>query len=424
MKTSSQKPSRRSMLTWIGTLIGVVIVSLYLYRTEWVEVTISEEPSGEALQNPFFAAQSFLAARDIQVHPLTGLRSLDVLPAPGETLLISSSRSALRKEKQQRLLEWVRSGGHLMLVATALWDDEREQSGDPLLDALGLQLYSTAQDDLEAAHRLIEKVLEVAPPPEPKDSDRSATAEAQKLLCGRENAAADVNFEGQEDIAKATFPSASFIYYEGEDAVGWASNDSGTQLIRLALDEGLLTVVTGVSLWRNYRIGCFDNAHVLWSLVTGNQLHWLYNTEMPGLAKLLWQRLPLPLLALALLLVLWLWMRGSRFGPLEKRFQRPRRQLLEHVAAGARFLWQHQQEKFLIDEMRQEVFRRESLSPSEFASSESTRPRKISTDKIEELARRSGISSSQVEQGLYGEVAHRHEEFKRTARLLQKLLNN
>ena len=36
----------------------------------------------------------------------------------------------------EQLLDWAKSGGHLLLVAEALWDEETGKSGDLLLDRL------------------------------------------------------------------------------------------------------------------------------------------------------------------------------------------------------------------------------------------------------------------------------------------------
>jgi len=303
-------------------------------------------------------------------------------------------------------------------VASAFWDAEREQSGDNLLDHLGIQLYRAEIDDRDDLRRLVEKVVEVAPPPE----EDAATGElARVLYCGQENQAAEVTFEGEDSALLAAFPHASFLYYEGEDALGWASNDTGTQLLRLAVGEGDVTVLTSTGLWRNPRIECFDNAQVLSGLVQGKRLHWLQHVEMPNLPELLWQRFPLLLLSLALLLVFWVWRSSTRFGVVLHADTQTRRQLLEHTEQIAGFLWQHRQEGELIDNLRQEILKQQRhLSgggrPDKFTQAQQ--------QELADLAQHSGLSTGEIKRALFGSPAHRRDDFKRTIRSLQKLTNS
>ena len=56
-------------------------------------------------------------------------------------------RSNMSPRQVEQLLGWAKSGGHLLLVAEALWDEETGKSGDLLLDRL--DIHQTLSDEPE-----------------------------------------------------------------------------------------------------------------------------------------------------------------------------------------------------------------------------------------------------------------------------------
>ena len=106
-----------------------------------------------------------------------GLQSLAQLPAAGQVLLILGSREQMTPKQAERLLAWTRQGGHLLVVAETLWDEDKNSSGDLLLDPLGIQQYmsdeldedSESEPNADAAKDTDEddKAAETAPSDEP-----------------------------------------------------------------------------------------------------------------------------------------------------------------------------------------------------------------------------------------------------------------
>jgi hypothetical protein len=81
------------------------------------------------------------------VEQANSLERLGSLPATGNSLLLLGARSNMSPRQVEHLLAWVRSGGHLLLVAEALWDEETGKSGDLLLDRL--QIHQSLSDKPE-----------------------------------------------------------------------------------------------------------------------------------------------------------------------------------------------------------------------------------------------------------------------------------
>jgi hypothetical protein len=86
---------------------------------------------GEALRNPFLAAERFFERMGMRAAKVRSLPELDALPANG-VLLAPNGRQGFDAPRIDRLLKWIDNGGHAIIEA------ERQGVPDPLLDALGI----------------------------------------------------------------------------------------------------------------------------------------------------------------------------------------------------------------------------------------------------------------------------------------------
>ncbi len=66
----------------------------------------------------------------------------------------------------RRLLQWSEQGGHLVLIAERLWDEDEKKSGDLLLDSLDIRQYLTEDFD-DSQDRASEKPPTPTPTPTP-----------------------------------------------------------------------------------------------------------------------------------------------------------------------------------------------------------------------------------------------------------------
>lgn len=314
---------------WSAAVILIVAIAAVLHYCKWVEIGRQVGYSETALRKPYLAAEEFLSRLGIETDVADGLALLDELPPTDTALLIAGSRRALSQRRLDSLMDWLRGGGHLIVVATAHWDDEANGSGDELLDRFDVKLYRAEEEGQDASvaatQRVVAELSEFGVP----------------TPCDLGGSLATVSFRDEAQPSYASFPGDDYLDYTGQDEAGSAANDYGPQLLQIRVGDGRLTAITSTDLWRNRMIGCYDHAHVLRLLVQGSsRLHWLFNTEMPPLPLLLWQRYPEVLVLLVVCIAAWLWRVVPRRMPIAATPTQPRRRVLEHVTGVARFMWQ------------------------------------------------------------------------------------
>jgi hypothetical protein len=106
-------------LGWLVGVILIVAVAAVLHFCKWVEIAHDVGYSQTALRKPYLAAEKFLARLGVETEVADGLGLLDALPPKDATVLIAGSRRALSERRLDGLVEWLHSGGHLIVVASA-----------------------------------------------------------------------------------------------------------------------------------------------------------------------------------------------------------------------------------------------------------------------------------------------------------------
>ena len=289
---------------------------------------VDHGPSPEALANPYLAAEHFLRQQGLTVEQANSLERLGSLPATGNSLLLLGARSNMSPRQVEHLLAWVRSGGHLLLVAEALWDEETGKSGDLLLDRL--QIHQSLSDK----------------PEEPTPARQKKAPDLTKLYVDNETAAAYFSFD------------TDFNLIDPRHLAQFSANSArSSHLMQLNLGNGKVTVITDSDLWKNPAIGKYDNAWLLWYLSQGTAVTLLFNSDVDDLFTLLLRYFPQALVALISLLALGLWRAGMRQGPIQPPAPKARRQLLEHLKASADFLLRHSGQGTLLQALQRDILR-------------------------------------------------------------------
>ncbi len=342
------------LLGWAGLLL--------VQRLQPYEEQIDHGPSPEARANEYLAAELFLRQQKISVRRADGLEVLKDLPAAGQTLMLLGPRHNMTPRQSQQVLDWAAKGGHLVFVAEEMWDEEEGRSGDLLLDSIGVQQYDTSLEEDEGSEDAVED--------EALDSEAEAEAEAEAETAGTDE-------EAQAAEEEDRYPELTKIYLENEDApayvefntsfhlldsenraYAWANSGESTHMLQLQHEQGLITVLTDAWLWQNDRIGDYDNAWLLWYLGQDSAVTLVYSAERDDLLSQLLKHYPAALLALALLLALLLWHVGLRHGPLQTPQVPSRRQLEEHLRAGADFLLRRVGQQQLLSNLQRDILRR------------------------------------------------------------------
>lgn len=318
-------------LLWVGLLLACLLGAggLYVWHKAMpYDEVVDRGPSPEALGNPYLAAEHFLRQQGLAVERASGLERLSDLPPRGRSLLLLGERDNMTPRQVDQLLDWAKSGGHLLVVAEALWDEETAKSGDLLLDSLHIQ--QTLSDESE----------------QPAPARKQKKPDLTKLYVDNETAPAYFSFD------------TDFNLTDPKHLAQFSANSArSSHLMQLNLGQGRVTVVTDSDLWKTPGIGQHDNAWLLWYLNQGTDVSLLFNSDVDDLFTLLMRYFPQALVALAALIALALWQAGMRQGPIQAPAPRARRQLQEHLQASADFLLRRSGQGTLLHALQRDILR-------------------------------------------------------------------
>ena len=278
-------------------LLVAFLVYAFLSRFEYVTTEVEGEPSGPASYNPLYALHQLLQSLDA---PSTTRAYLDLeqsVPDTYGTLVTVADPGTLGSGQVEQLLGWVETGGHLVVALPA----HGEIVAGTLLSSLGVRFVESGADACVAV---------------PLD----VTTHAETLFgCGLHR------FE-----------------LEYHEPVLGLRDAQGLLLARLSLGEGFVTVTSSLGFLMNDALRDAGNARLAMIALAPNfgmgSFDLVYSVQAESLLRILVTRGWPALSAFAVLLLAWLSMRMRRFGPPQGHDARPRRALLEHVAASARFL--------------------------------------------------------------------------------------
>jgi len=318
-------------LLWVGLLLACLLGAGGLYvwhKAIPYDEVVDRGPSPEALGNPYLAAEHFLREQGLVVDHANGLERLSDLPPKDRSLLLLGERGNMTPRQVDQLLDWAKSGGHLLVVAEALWDEETDKSGDLLLDRL--YIHQTLSDEPD----------QLAPARKKKGPDLT------KLYVDNETAPAYFSFD------------TDFNLTDPKHLAQFSANSAkSSHLMQLNLGQGSVTVVTDSDLWKTPGIGKHDNAWLLWYLNQGTGVTLLFNSDVDDLFTLLMRYFPQALAALAALIALALWQAGIRQGPIQAPAPKARRQLQEHLEASADFLLRRSGQGPLLHALQRDILR-------------------------------------------------------------------
>ncbi|MGZ0717269.1 DUF4350 domain-containing protein [Pseudomonas palleroniana] len=318
-------------LLWVALLLVSLLGAGGFYAWHKAipyDEVVDHGPSAQALANPYLAAEYFLRSQGLTVEHAYGIERLTDRPAKGQSLLLLGERSNMTPRQVEQLLDWAKAGGHLLVVAEALWDEETGKSGDLLLDRLNIhQALSDAFD-------------------EPASPRKKKAPDLTKLYVDNETAPAYFSFDTDFNLTDPRH-LAQFS----------ANSAKSSHLMQLDLGQGHVTVVTDSDLWKTPNIGKHDNAWLLWYLNQNTDITLLFNSDVENLLTLLMRYFPQALVALVALITLALWHAGMRQGPIQPPVPRARRQLQEHLKASADFLLRRGGQGALLQALQRDILR-------------------------------------------------------------------
>lgn len=377
----NQGMQRRHWLLVSGVLVVAVLALLWWQSLNFTRERryVLEEPSGQVLYNPFYAAEKLLQRLGIAAQSVRRVPDFSQLQS-NAVLFMRTPSFSLSEWQVEELLDWVERGGRLVMTVYRDYSVEQSARVDHLLDYLAVTV-TEQQSGGEIIHAI-----------EP------AEASQKSLRIGLQN-----RFELRD-----------------ESGYGYASTDrSGhTYLLEYRLGDGWIGLFSELDFLNNWRIADYDHSDYLWQLVHSEEEPgkvWLqYQPYVPGLLELLW-RFAWPLLVgLSITLAALLWASSQRLGPVLIGAGREQRSLLEHINASGQFLWRHGEAGKLVDAVRQRTLQR--IMQQHPGWQQLSEP-----EQIEHIAALSGLDKQQVEALLAPAGNPTRQQFLHTVRQLTQI---
>ncbi len=301
----------------------------FLTNFEQVEESYTTSEEEEARNNRYLAAERFLSLHGMQTESKGMAQLVDDMPATNQVVFVPDHRASesLTSERQEVLHDWMSDGGHLILVAHDVWDEEKGSSGDEFLDAFGIQKH---------LH----------------------TVEAGAAEPG---AYIETRFAGYGDNLKVSFIPHYYMVDSEEAAYAAIQGDVGYHLLQFAVGNGLLTVLSDDWIWCNCKIGKYDHAIFMHNLIVSDvtegvsKLWIIRDLQFPSLLALIWKHAPYVVLIFGVLIIVILWAAYNRFGPPLVVNHQVRRSLVEHLDACGRYHWQQNRAQALLQALREQL---------------------------------------------------------------------
>lgn len=357
-------PADRNRLWLAAILAGLTLWGgVWFYRNfERATYDTRSDQSLEARRNPLLAAQRLIERMEIPVESLSGRERLLQPPEQPGLMLVYHLGADLSAEAEERLLDWVAAGGHLVIAPGGVGappDAEKPGSGNRLLDRLEVWLEAS---DFESGND---------PPPAP-----SLTAQGEILT---------IDFSPNHRLQR------------GEIEPIWeAEDDLGTLLMQFAVGSGLITVLSDNGFLDNDEIGKHDHALLLARLAGEAERVWLlYASDMPPLLSVIRQRAPLLLPAILIAVFVWGWSLLRRSGPLLPEERRVRRNLMEHLSAAAEYAWRVDRAGRMFQQSREEI-------EQEWTRRHPVLARLSEAERVKWIGERTGIAPRAIHDALYG----------------------
>jgi len=287
----------------LGIMLIVLLGLFIANNTYWEDIPIPTPAKGEAITNPFYAAQRF--AEELGATTRRD-RSL-MVPSPQSVIVLSVWHWDLSPQRQAALRRWVESGGRLVVdraIAGDLsefksWSGLEWDYNEEVADA-----YYEEHDEDE--YEECAPVEEVAPQQGPSYS-----------MCGLD-----------------------FSFVKTERPMQWALRDAaGHQAVRVAVGEGSVTLLNVEPFTHR---ALFDGDHAALfvaatGLARGDEVVFVTEDDYPPLLTLLWNS-GAPAVALSLVVIAFaLWRGAVRFGPTLAAPEPRRRSMAEQIRGSGYF---------------------------------------------------------------------------------------
>jgi len=308
-----------SLASWSIIIVASLIAGyLYWFYSNFDKVVTQVDigPVKEVRVNPFYAAERFLSKVGKTTSSHRNYSLLDSQLETIDTLIIESTRVGLTESKRNLINDWLNNGGHIILLATELYNDDLGTSRDLFLDELGIRLYSSNDYSWD------------------EDDELRFTS---------------LTFEGTEVITKIELGYNYYLQDVSGEATYIGGNESSDLFAQYKVGEGMVSVLTDMDIWKNYYIDDHDHAMFLYQLIGGGQTIWfLYNTKQPSLWSSMISLIPMVIISFLIIIMAVLFSSGWRKGSPKSDDKLEQREIMQHIEAAGEFSYRSDDGKALL----------------------------------------------------------------------------
>lgn len=306
-------------------LVGAGLIGAWWFNThERVSRVQTLPPKGEPTYNPLYALKVALQQHGLNVQSRQRLDLPAMQLQAGDTLVMLGDANALASAEADALLQWVRTGGHLvlpMLLQDLSIDHDADQS---LYAQLGIRRGKSGSCVLlqtpEAARQREAKRRQEKSRPAQREAgsnerDHSRPENVEWHFC----AAPRIDLGDQRTAVLRMLDNS------GETVVAWLPEGSG-----------MVTVASNLNFLTNRELDKPIKTELAWRVLQPSRgtMHLVYRAQMLPLWRIVLERGWMIWLPLLLATLGGLWAATQRFGPLLPSAESGRRSLLEHLQAA------------------------------------------------------------------------------------------
>lgn len=372
----------------LNKVIALVLLLLLGLSGWWLaqQIVVSYEdrrhpPAYEIRNNPLAALEQLLLKRGQAVSSHTDRQPLTELPPASDTILLRDLSQPLLNDQQQRLLSWVRAGGHLvyevnqnLLYSHSPPDDTDTPDNNTLWRQLGV----------DAQH------------PE------------ERVYAGLH-----AQFSQAGESGYVRLESDHILTTEDDSAQAILTSELGVHCYRLSVGQGQVTLLTDSRFMDTPRVWLTNQEFSIDYYSTGLNQHdaasfallllqqrdgntWLiHDTGSISLLQLIYRDFPLTSSLVSLWLVLFFMYLLRHLGPRHSEESSNQQNLQQHLTQAGLFHWRRDKGHFLLNSWRQRLIRRLQQRQPQLAGCEPQRMAEI-------LAKQCQHSKAQILQALTG----------------------
>lgn len=366
------------LIVGVAALIGLG-VWLFLNRdSHEVQVLIDE-----ARLNRWLAVSILFEKHNLGVQrdsPFEG----EALPSTDDTIVVQHGPYTIATKSQSTVLErWVRDGGTLIYRVTRHWEEETSEHKVQQLFPMNLGVFLSRDNQVVP----VSYGLGLVPP---------CPYRAQEIDLGY----------GPPLILQSP-QVRDYLLDLSPIAQANSPDRLGEGILRMKIGEGQIYFVTALNQWTNRYVSCYDNAYLLYTIVSGfgqssatlvNRTLWIMPiSEFPSIFYLIWKNAPQVVLGIALAILVLIVSWNVRLSPPAYEMSGPRRSAYEYATSAARFAWRNRDLRAFLIAFGTNALRNHPLDLRDRHIANTAREMGIDASKIREALRQEKIALSESE---------------------------